>query len=164
MKEGNIIPKLPASSGAVIIYRGKVLMIKRDNKPDITNPDKWAIPGGKVEKGETFERTLRRELKEEINVVPQNYTFMGIFNFIKDKVRRAIYFAELSEKEYEKIKLGDEGQALGWFLPEEIKKIGVIKEIKDFFSRYEKEIKEALVKGTKLKKLIKILKNEGVIQ
>lgn len=32
------------------------------------NPAHWDMPGGRMDPGETFEQTLRRELKEEINV------------------------------------------------------------------------------------------------
>ena len=49
---------------AIIIKDGKVLTIKR-TKPDAIF---WVFPGGGVEKGETKEKALIRECKEELGV------------------------------------------------------------------------------------------------
>jgi len=48
--------------GAVIIQDGKTLLEKRKNEP---GKGKWSIPGGIVELGESLERTVLREVKEE---------------------------------------------------------------------------------------------------
>jgi mutator protein MutT len=50
---------------AVIRKDGKVLMASRPaDKP----PAGWEFPGGKVEPQETFNKALRRELKEELDL------------------------------------------------------------------------------------------------
>lgn len=45
-------------SGLCFTKEGKLLIIS-------SKPGKWGIPGGKLEKGENFEETFKREVKEE---------------------------------------------------------------------------------------------------
>ncbi len=45
---------------------------------------------GRVEKGETFNQALERELKEEIAIIPENYHFLGFLKTPIDNARRAI--------------------------------------------------------------------------
>lgn len=52
---------------AAIIRRGKKLLITQ-RKADQTYPLKWEFPGGRVEKGESKEACIRREIKEELGV------------------------------------------------------------------------------------------------
>ncbi len=51
--------------GAVFIREGKILACKRSESMSL--PGFWEFPGGKIEKGETPEQALRRELDEELN-------------------------------------------------------------------------------------------------
>ncbi|HUW48149.1 MAG TPA: NUDIX domain-containing protein [Patescibacteria group bacterium] len=52
------------SSHAVIVKEKKVLLMQRSHD-DHWMPGKWGFPGGKVDKGETLEQSLKREIKEE---------------------------------------------------------------------------------------------------
>lgn len=48
-------------TAGIILKEGKILIAKRKE-------GKWEFPGGKVEKGESVEECLKRELKEELNI------------------------------------------------------------------------------------------------
>jgi mutator protein MutT len=48
--------------GAVIVQDGRVLLVKRKYEP---LADRWSLPGGAVEVGETLEACLIREMVEE---------------------------------------------------------------------------------------------------
>ena len=50
---------------AVLKDKEKFLIAKRGDNQSF--PSKWEFPGGKVEKGESFENALIREIKEELN-------------------------------------------------------------------------------------------------
>ncbi len=51
---------------AIIIDGNKILVAQHGNHPH--HPYKWEFPGGKVEKGESPEGSLQREIKEELNI------------------------------------------------------------------------------------------------
>ena len=51
--------------GALIYSGGKVLLIKRRFEP---NKDRWSLPGGSLETGETLEEGCRREVMEELGL------------------------------------------------------------------------------------------------
>ncbi|OWA34256.1 8-oxo-dGTP diphosphatase MutT [Saccharibacillus sp. O16] len=51
--------------GAVIVENGKILCAQRGDTQ--AQPYKWEFPGGKIEKGETPQEALKREIQEEMN-------------------------------------------------------------------------------------------------
>ena len=52
--------------GAVVFKENKVLLVKRNNPP---GKGLWAIPGGRVNLGETLQEAAEREIREETGVV-----------------------------------------------------------------------------------------------
>ena len=51
--------------GAVVFHEHRVLLVKRGNAP---SQGVWAIPGGRVELGETLQRAAEREILEETGI------------------------------------------------------------------------------------------------
>ncbi|SDK32476.1 (deoxy)nucleoside triphosphate pyrophosphohydrolase [Alkalibacterium thalassium] len=52
--------------GAIIVENGKILCAQRGNEKSL--PNLWEFPGGKIEKGETPQAALLRELNEELMI------------------------------------------------------------------------------------------------
>jgi 8-oxo-dGTP diphosphatase len=51
---------------AVINFNDKILVVQRSEKMSL--PLKWEFPGGKIEEGETDDQSIKREIKEELNI------------------------------------------------------------------------------------------------
>ena len=51
---------------AIIIINEKILAVQRS--PKMSLPLKWEFPGGKIEKNETEEACIKREIREELNI------------------------------------------------------------------------------------------------
>src|SRR3989338_1731393 len=61
----------------------KFLIVKR-NTNEIAYPGKWAFPGGKLEKGETLLKTLKREVLEEVGLeIDENKHYLKDYTFIR---------------------------------------------------------------------------------
>ncbi|GGN36163.1 (deoxy)nucleoside triphosphate pyrophosphohydrolase [Streptomyces fuscichromogenes] len=58
--------------GAALLDAGRLLAARRSAPPDLAG--RWELPGGKVEPGETPERALVRELREELGVETRTLT------------------------------------------------------------------------------------------
>jgi len=62
---------------AVIVKDGKIVLIKRKEKPF---QGQYALPGGFVEYGETVEAALRREVLEETGLAVDVSSLVGIYS------------------------------------------------------------------------------------
>ena len=72
-KVGNM-PLVLAVTGTIVYKDDKILLQYR------TDHNLWAIHGGAIELGETVEMAMKRELMEEINIVPTKYRLYGIYS------------------------------------------------------------------------------------
>lgn len=52
--------------GAVVFRRNRILLVKRNQPP---GEGLWAIPGGRLELGETLQKAAEREVREETGVI-----------------------------------------------------------------------------------------------
>lgn len=70
----------PVISGVGVVVeneQGQILMKKRK---DSHGKNEWALPGGKIDFGETFEECALRELKEETNLEGQATKVISLSN------------------------------------------------------------------------------------
>lgn len=110
----------PKDGAKVIIFSpDKILLFHRDNIPTISSPDCWCLVGGGIEKEETPEQGLLREVKEETSYDLKEYKLI-----IKREGSMGenvfVYVAFVEKEEENKFTLGPgEGQEIGWFTIEE---------------------------------------------
>ena len=65
MSSGSYPPAPVPAVGAVVVHDGAVLMVRRGRAP---SRGVWAVPGGRVELGETLAEATVREVREETGV------------------------------------------------------------------------------------------------
>lgn len=66
------------SCGGVVIYRGKILLLYKNYK---NRYEGWVLPKGTVEKGEEFNETALREVREESGVKATIIKYVGKSNY-----------------------------------------------------------------------------------
>lgn len=79
-------------TAAIILKDNKVLIARR--APDERMAGKWEFPGGKIERGETPQQCLSREIREELDVSVEVLDFFGesIYRYEHGEIRLLAYF------------------------------------------------------------------------
>jgi 8-oxo-dGTP diphosphatase len=78
INERRFVPVTPLLMvDALIIYEGKLVLVKRKNAP---YQDRFALPGGFVEVGETVEKAVAREAKEETGLDIEIIKLQGVYS------------------------------------------------------------------------------------
>lgn len=127
------------TSHGLIVYRKKILLILRDDKPDIPYPDYWAPLGGNAQGNELPEETLKRELKEEGNLDIKKFTYLG------DMAQDAhLFLVKVTDKMHAKIQKGKEGQKLGYFDFDKLFKIHLATKFKNFIEEHKEKLRKLL--------------------
>lgn len=76
-----------------IIRMGDAVLAERRLMTKPVAPGLLAIPGGHVEDGESLDDALRRELAEELAIVPRRYRLVCVLLHRAETLRRLHYFA-----------------------------------------------------------------------
>ena len=99
-----------------LVYDGNVLMIQRDNKPEIPFPNLWDFPGGGREDDETPEQCMVREVHEElaIDISKRPIGWHTVHPSMTDPEHQIGHFmvVNVTPDDIAAIRFGDEGQ--GW--------------------------------------------------
>lgn len=101
-------------AGALLIHPSrKVLLHRRDDKPTITNPGKWALFGGHIDPGECPADAITRELHEEIGL---RVTNPQLFTVLYGATARYYMFLVPITARIENLVL-TEGQGMAYYEP-----------------------------------------------
>lgn len=73
MKKGEGFMKKQVHVVAAVIARSNGDLLCALRSSEMTQPNMWEFPGGKIEKGESKEEALIREIQEELNCTIQVY-------------------------------------------------------------------------------------------
>lgn len=130
------------SSKAITLYKGRILMILRDNTPTIDFPNMWEPPGGGFKENELKEDAILREFKEELSITPSNYKFIKEYVYDNPETKKKwvinIFLIELSDDEFNKLKLNEEGQEFKFFSTKEIENYKLTPLAKEMVKVYKK--------------------------
>src|SRR5437016_4692012 len=106
------------SVAAIIVSNNqRYLLQHRENRPDISHPNKWCLFGGAREPGEPAAEALKREMIEELNFhVHELDPFLTcIFEtwYEGRRTRKFFFSIQATDQEAERMALR-EGQGLAW--------------------------------------------------
>ena len=124
---------------AIIVADGKLLLLQRDDNIKIKDPGCWQLPGGGVENDEVPDDAIKRELQEEIGVVPSSLRFL-----ISPTIDVRAYYAKLNNEETKKIKKGTEGKDLRFFSFSELSQIPLTQKLTNVIKSQEEILKSLL--------------------
>ena len=106
---------------AYIRINHQILMLYRNKKENDINKGKWIGIGGHLEKGETKELALMREIKEETGLTVKHYEYRGKLLFVNDDFEEIMYLYLVESVSGELIDC-DEGE-LQWVDEDKIMKL-----------------------------------------
>src|SRR5262249_23766128 len=101
--------------GAAVLHTGRLLAARRSAPPELAG--RWELPGGKAEPGETHERTLVRELREELGITAEPVAGVPGEWLVKPGYVLRVWTARLLAGRPEPLEDHDE---LRWLTPDEI--------------------------------------------
>jgi 8-oxo-dGTP diphosphatase len=125
---GTEYPNVPlVAVGAIVVRDGRVLLVRRGQPP---SEGLWAIPGGRVELGETLQEAAEREIKEEtgLTIRARNpiYTFDFILRDEAGHVRFHYVIVDLlADYVSGLVQPGDDAREARWVTPGELEGLPV---------------------------------------
>jgi len=119
---------------ALVIKDGRLLLVQ---EPD----GRWELPGGGIDIGETTEKCLKRELKEELGATISKIDDRPLYVWQQETKKKGeiierFFLGYPVELKNEKFKITTEAIAIGWFTKNELSRANLhinIKQIAKLF-------------------------------
>ena len=112
-------PMFPVSVKAVVISEGGVILLKNER-------DEWELPGGRLERGETPEQTVVRELDEELGADIQVEALIDCWVYqVGGKEVLILSYSASLENDPDTLAISSEHQDWGRFGFDELKRLNL---------------------------------------
>jgi nucleoside triphosphatase len=125
----------PTVGGLVLNAKGELFLMRSHKWRD-----RYVVPGGHIELGESLEEALRREIKEETALDVFDVEFLCFQEFIYDesfwKRRHFIFFDYVCRTADTEVRLNHEAQEYVWVEPQEALKLPVDSYTRAAIQRY----------------------------
>ncbi|MFZ2199619.1 MAG: NUDIX domain-containing protein [Microgenomates group bacterium] len=125
--------------GLAINDNRQVFLTQRNEPTDPNFHQKWNIPGGGIEWGETPEETLVREFREELNIVPTIiYPHPITITSIQGDAHILLlcYIVKIGNQQIDTtVDTAHENMAYGWFSVEEANKLDSLPQTRETIAK-----------------------------
>jgi mutator protein MutT len=91
--------KVDSYVGIILVNPKKEVLLQLRDENVTLYPNHWTLPGGKVEKGETLEQAICREVEEELGVSLRDYSLFRkeVLESTSDKiVERYVFWGNIN--------------------------------------------------------------------
>jgi 8-oxo-dGTP diphosphatase len=125
--------ELKKNAIAVIVNKdNKFLLLKRAKGKGIWQPEKWALVGGGIEKGETPQKAVEREIEEETGLVIDK--FVKTFSIQRNPDSIEHIFACRYEGDPTEITLNEENTNYGWYDVSEMDYLDIVPNLIEYIT------------------------------
>ncbi|MGB1237052.1 MAG: 8-oxo-dGTP diphosphatase MutT [Pseudomonadales bacterium] len=107
------------AAAVILDGRGNVFLARRAKEQH--QGGLWEFPGGKIERDETAEQALRRELEEEIGIVIERAE--PFWDIAFDYPDKSVHLQFFVVRHFSGEPYGKEGQQTAWFEREQLKSL-----------------------------------------
>lgn len=122
--------------------KGEILLIKKRN----SLTDEWETPAGSIEGNETLKQALKREIKEEVNLMIDKIKFISIDEDEQDvlfdegfiKKWKLIFMNYTAEVKSGRLKAGDDAKKARWVSVKNLKRYKLSKITKNLLKKLDK--------------------------
>lgn len=125
-----------------LTYKEKILLMIRNYVFNSGLKKIWCMVGGKKENNESFDKTITRKIKEEMNIKISNVKLLLISPSHDSDIH--FYHGKLTDNDVNLIERA-EGQELQFFNLKELDKLQLASSANFFFTRHRNTVEELLV-------------------
>ena len=130
--------KFPEVVAGVLIYNNNEIFLAKCRKWK----NKWVVPGGHLEYGETFNECVKREIKEKTNLdvdkIELVYLQESLFSEEFHQKRHMIFLDFSARATSKKVKLNNEIQDYKWIDPKKALSLDINKSTRKFIKEFIK--------------------------